>query len=456
MRALVLQSTETAPVSESHAVHGDHAGSFRPALFILVFFYFWIGLAPFPNPNDAGLLTAYGNSSDQLNQLIVVTMSVIVFIALLQHPARQVVFESYMIIGILFAWMMLSSLFSDSPATAFRRIVYSGLVCMCASAVLLLPRNSSQFAKLMSIGLIAAIGLSLLGVIALPDRAIHQATDSLEQSLAGDWRGHFGHKNVAAAAMVYAIFFGLYISKRHSFWLGALITVAAGLFLLKSGGKTSAAMLPAILAAGWLFERCGALRTPLLLIGLALLNFILMSAAVSPEMRSFLASIRVDPTFTDRTSIWELALSAAAANPLKGYGFQSFWQMSALVNGGQSDNTWAVTAANAHNGYLDQIINGGLPLLLLVVIWLVVLPSSHAGIALKRGQEPELTRLFIRIWLFSLFFSCLENPFFGNNGPIWFTMLMAVFGLRYQACAYQQQPLSSLGTKPAPGYPAAT
>lgn len=444
------------PMPNAAAVSSDKAGRFRAVLFVLVFFYFWIGLAPFPNPNDAGLLTAYGSSSDQLNQIIVVTMSLTVFAALLHHPARDVVLRSYGPLLAIFIWLVLTAFFSDSPATAFRRIVYSALVCLCASAVLLLPRNSAQFAKLMTLCLTATLGLSYFGIAVLPYRAIHQATDSLEAALAGDWRGHFGHKNVAAAAMVCSVFFGLYIAKRGSFWLGVLITIGASVFVLKSGGKTSAAMLPVILAAGWLFERLGGLRMPLVVLGVGALNFVLMSATVSPDTRSLLASIGVDPTFTDRTSIWELALSTAERSPLVGYGFQSFWQMDALVHGSKSQDTWAVTADNAHNGYLDQVINGGLPLLLLIVLWLIVLPCYHAGLALKRGQEPELTRLFIRIWLFCLFFACLENPFFGNSGPIWFTMLMAVFGLRYQAFASPAKALSNLGVEPASPYRATT
>lgn len=411
-------------------------GWFSSTLFVVVFYYFWIGLAPFPNPNDSALLTAYGNSSNMINQLIVVAMSFVVLAVLMQHPARHLVLRSYGPLAVIFLWLLFTAAFSDSPATALRRIVYAALVCMCASAVLLLPRNSAQFAKLMGLCMLFAVCLSLLGVVLVPQRAIHQATDALEQLLAGDWRGHFGHKNVAAAAMVYAVFVGLYVAKRRSFRLGALLTVAAAAFLLNSGGKTSAAMLPAVLVASWFFERAGPFRIVFLAGGLATMNILLMSAAVSTSVQEFLVSIGVDPTFTDRTSIWELALAAVESRPFTGYGFQSFWQTDAIFYSGKSAaSTWAVTAANAHNGYLDQVINGGIPLLLLMLIWLVFLPCHHASRALKRANEPELTRLYIRIWLFSLFFSCLESPFFGNSGPIWFTMLIAVFGLRLQAHA---------------------
>ena len=154
---------------------------------------------------------------------------------------------------------------------------------MCSSAILLLPRNSVHFARMMGVCMLLAVGLSLAGIVLVPHRAIHQATDALEQMLAGDWRGHFGHKNVAAAAMVYAVFFGLYVARRGFFKLGTVLTVCAAVFLLNSGGKTSAAMLPVVLVAAWFFERIGPLRIVVVAGGLVVMNFILMSAAVSPS-----------------------------------------------------------------------------------------------------------------------------------------------------------------------------
>lgn len=405
------------------------------ALFVAVFFYFWIGLSPLADMTG-GSLAAYGESSNSFNQLVVFAMSFLVMVMLALHPQRLLALKALVPLGIVFFWIAITITFSDTPDSALRRTVYSILVCICASAVLLLPRDPNHFAKLVGLCLLASVSLSYFGVIFLPARAIHQASDLSEQFLAGDWRGHFGHKNNAAAAMAFAVFFGLYLLKTRSFWLGLLLTAMAGYFLLNSGGKTSAAMLPAVLVIAWLFERLGAFRIVLVGGGLALVNFIILSVAVSPQINAFVTGLGIDATFTDRTSIWQLALSSIANRPFTGYGFQSFWQTDALFYGSASASTWAVTAANAHNAYVEQLINGGWPLLILVLIWLVVLPTNHASAALARGDNPDLTRLYLRIWLFGLFTSCFESPFFENAGPIWFTILIAVFGLRLQAHAH--------------------
>lgn len=419
----------------SAETYNPQGGWFASALFVLVFLYFWIGLDPLPNPASSAQLAAYGESSNAFNQLIVLGMSGLVLVMLFLHPARDLAIRAYGPLALVFFWIVLTIFFSDTPDAALRRTIYSALVILSASAVLLLPRDNAQFARLVGICICLAVALSYFGVVFMPARAIHQATDAAEAALAGDWRGHFGHKNTAAAAMAFAVFFGLYLLRMKMFWSGLALTVLAAFFLLSSGGKTSAAMLPAVLVAVWLFERLGMFRLLLVGGGLFLINFVILSVAVSPEIHAFVTGLGIDATFTDRTSIWQLAVSSIGSRPFTGYGFQSFWQTDALFYGNASASTWAVTAANAHNAYLDQLINGGWPLLILVLIWLVVLPCRHASVALARGSDKDLTRLYLRIWLFGLFTSCFESPFFENSGPIWFTMLIAVFGLRLQAHA---------------------
>jgi O-antigen ligase len=78
-------------------------------------------------------------------------------------------------------------------------------------------------------------------------------------------------------------------------------------------------------------------------------------------------------------------------------------------------------------------MNGGIPALILMTVWLLILPLRDASEALATQNDPNLTRLFLRIWIFSILLAGLENLFFVNTGPLWFTMLVAVSGLRLQA-----------------------
>ena len=41
--------------------------------------------------------------------------------------------------------------------------------------------------------------------------------------------------------------------------------------------------------------------------------------------------------------------------------------------------------------------------------------------------------MLLRIWLFGLYLSSMESFFLDRSDPLWFTFLLAVFGLHYLA-----------------------
>ncbi|AYD02656.1 O-antigen ligase [Neorhizobium sp. NCHU2750] len=428
--------------SDSHQIAIGHLAS--SVLFVVIILYFWIGLSPFSSLAERASLPV--NSSNPLNQLVMMSISLSVIAMLTFNPAVHLAVKLLGFLLVIFLWLAITSLAAPDPLFALRRLIYALLTCVCACGVLLLPRNSEHFARLMGICLLFMLALCYLGVLILPSRAIHQASDAVEIGLAGDWRGFFLHKNTAAAAMVYCVFLGLFIRTRSSAGLGLLIVTLSAVFLWKTGGKTAAAMLPAILFATWFFERAGHFRLFVVGLTLALMNYILISAAVSRSMQAFLKSNGIDATFTDRAAIWRIAISAISNSPMTGYGFQSFWGSDAVYRGEAAMKNWAVMAASAHNGYLELLLHGGWPLLVLMLLWMVILPCRHIGIAIKRKTEPSLTRLFIHCWLFSVFLGCLESAFLTGE-QMWFMMLVSLFGLKLQAYADPILPPSTEPTK---------
>ena len=69
------------------------------------------------------------------------------------------------------------------------------------------------------------------------------------------------------------------------------------------------------------------------------------------------------------------------------------------------------------------------------MLWLLWLPLKDVGRADAAGNDPALTRLFTRIWLYGVFSACVESLFFQSGSLVWFFMLIAVFGLRLQGRA---------------------
>lgn len=147
------------------------------------------------------------------------------------------------------------------------------------------------------------------------------------------------------------------------------------------------------------------------------------------------ARVGIDATFTRRTEIWQIALDHIGKRPWTGYGYQSFWRSADLMYGHREELNWAVNAADGHNGYLDLLLTAGIPGFALALAFLLVLPAFYVGRAEKHGAERRLTELFNRIWVFGMLVACLESTLLATTGALWFSILMAVFGLRLQAKA---------------------
>ncbi|MEP7240337.1 MAG: O-antigen ligase [Devosia sp.] len=421
------------PIAADRSDKGGLGHLVAGGLFLLVLAYYWMTLTPFPDLGRASAADPWGGNSNVLNQAVALSLLAALIVFALRHPLLRQIGQPRLLIAAIFGWFALTSMFADDPATALRRVVLSLVLVVSAAVFLLLPRNERQFAKLLAIGLGSLLALCYYGVLLKPMVSIHQTTDVGEPLLAGLWRGFYGHKNIAAPAMAFTVFAGLYVYARWSRLAGILLAVGALYFLARTGSKTSLAMVPATIIVAWAFERWRGLRVPIVVGGLSLFNFIAVGSAVWPGVAQFVDSLGIDASFTDRVAIWQLAFESIAQRPLTGFGFQSFWQTGELVYGGGLLETWAVTAANAHNAFLDTAINAGIPGLVLVVFWVIVRPLRDFGKAQTSGNDPVLSRLFLRIWLYGIFASSLESFFFVNAGPPWFTILLGMFGLGYQA-----------------------
>lgn len=404
-------------------------------LFMAIFLFFWISLTPFVDLTGAATLDPSAGISNSTNQIV----SLLLFFGTLAyglcHRMRNVILQPRPLLLTLFAWFFCVSLISAHPMLGIKGTVLAVMVTINASIYLLLPTSERHFARMLGIGTLIALGLSYYGILFKPELAIHQASELREPMNAGLWRGHFPHKNSAAAAMVIAAFFGLFVMRSWSRLAGLTILGLSFLFLVHTGGKTSTAMLPAILLLAWIFENLRFLRLPIAIGGVALFNLFAVGAAVFRPLGEFITQLGIDATFTNRADIWRFAFSQLAERPLTGYGFKAFWQTPELVYSGGSVETWAVAAANGHNSYLDVALMTGIPGLLLTLVWLIVLPLRYLARLEPETEHSPLTRLFLRVWLYTIFNAGLESLFFEGGNMLWFTFLVSIYGFSLQASA---------------------
>lgn len=409
---------------------GQSSAPLASVLFVATFLFGLVSLNLYAD------LASEESRSLALDQLTTLALAAGALLCVARAGLTSLVLQPRAIVVLVFAWLAITSLGAPDVATSLRRLFVAWLFCLSASTLLVLPKDRGQFALLLALCVMIVLGLCYFGVVALPARAIHHASDVGEPALAGDWRGVFEHKNLTAPAMVILLFCSLYLAARWSAPAGWTMAALAMIFLVQSNGKSALGLLAPAMAIAALLVRWPRLGAVLVICVLLALNGLTVGAALVPSIRDFVAALGIDATFTSRTDVWTLATDAIMERPLTGYGFDSFWRTEQLLDSDMASETWAVSAAHAHNSYLETMLDGGVPALVLAVAWLVLLPLKDVALAARRGAERRLTLLYARMWIFALLLACLESSFFKSSGTMmWFVLLIAVSGLHLQARA---------------------
>lgn len=403
----------------------------RTLLFVGAFLAAWISFHPFQSLAEPPRAVTEGG--DIVNQIAFSSL----FIALAAwtwfHEPQRLFLALRPIFIALMMWCALTCLTSWEPMLAARRFTFAVVLLGIGAMVLLLPKNVRHFSDMLAAVALMTLAACYLGVLLVPQLAIHQATDFLEPEHAGEWRGVFSHKNQAGAVMVMIIFIGLFVMRVRSLALGGAITALAAIFLGFSQSKTAIAVLPLVFILSAIVSRS---RRPmigvtLVVAVLAAFNLFSVGTIIFEPVHRLVAMVMPDATFTGRTDIWEIGVQAVAQRPITGYGFSSFFGTDQVVYGLGENTNWANAATDAHNAYLNLALTIGLPGLLLTILWVVVLPIADFYRLPSDNQSAPLQLLFLRICLYGIYSSCFESSIFQQVGEVWFFFMISIFGLRY-------------------------
>ncbi|MDZ7823595.1 MAG: O-antigen ligase [Ahrensia sp.] len=409
----------------------DALDALRAALPIVVLCLLWITFQPF-----LGTQTAVPKSS-LVNQIGYTSVTALSLTLLFTSIDRRV---TYALVNLpwllLFSGLLASGYFAPAPTDAMRAIAFSIIVVVLAASFCALPKNADAFSKALQIGCLAVLGMSYFGVIFLPTKAMHLASD-LEAQHAGFWRGIYTHKNIAGPIMATLTFAGIYLFRRGMRYSGAFIILGALLFIANAGSKTSLAVTP-IVAFMVLFPALMGLR------GLAALAVLLTALAthaltIGTVYSSFLNDVlRVfDPTtsFTGRLEIWEFSKPFVLERPFAGYGFGGFWENGIKLRGETAfDQTWDPRGiVHGHNGFLDIALVMGLPMMLIMVWATLISPMMNYVRVPNKQENVLLADFFLMIIAFTVMNAALESFFFRRADPVWLTLVFAIFGMRLAA-----------------------
>ena len=237
-------TTEVLPSQSGVQSAGDLDRALRNVLFLANFLLIWITMTPFPDladPQARWSRSATAMRSTRLSTLGV-TASLAAFL-LLRH-ARAALIAVTLPLVLTLAWFAVSVVFATHPDLAGRRLLLAMFTICNSVALLLLPLNREHFARLLTVAAFIILALCYAGILLRPNLSIHQPTDVMETDLAGNWRGAFGHKNGAGAAMAVLIFIGIFVARVTNRMHGIAIVAAAAVFLVFTQAKSPLRLLP--------------------------------------------------------------------------------------------------------------------------------------------------------------------------------------------------------------------
>jgi O-antigen ligase len=130
--------------------------------------------------------------------------------------------------------------------------------------------------------------------------------------------------------------------------------------------------------------------------------------------------------------IWTFAIEHAAQRPWLGFGFHAFWGTSELVDAWNPQESWGYRASDAHSSFLNLAVMTGYVGMALALAWIVGQPLVDRVRSRSHDADPALTDLFMQIWLFGLCLSSFESVYFSGGNSVWFMIVVAIIGLRFQ------------------------
>lgn len=378
-----------------------------------------------------------GDGGDIVNQLGFSTVGALSAFGLATFVDKRVLAALVSPWWLLMFGFVLLGLFTTGQFDAgLRAGLFTLIGILAVSAVLTLPRDGDGFSTVVAFAGFTVLGLSYFGIIVFPDIAIHQS-GSIEPEHAGFWRGAFSHKNIAGPVMACFSFAGIYLMRRGQRLLGFLLFLGSMVFMLNTGSKTTAGLVPIVILVVMLPGLLGARFLVPVVFMAAIVGAALGTVGIVfiAPLKDLAATILPDLTYTGRTELWAYSGKKILEAPWIGYGYENFWRTPNVTLAEQHfDKLWDIRGiVHGHNGYLDIAVTLGLPALAVALVTFIFVPLKDYARVPHLRENIWLADLFLMMAAFTLLNAFLESFFFRRVDPVWLFFVMSAFGLRMVA-----------------------
>lgn len=329
---------------------------------------------------------------------------------------------------LLYAWALISLIWSTQPALGLSRYIQLMIVTISALTIVqsLGPvRTLDILAKF----LFFTIVVDWISIAVIP-QAIH-IYDENDTNLIGSWRGLHIHKNIAAPLMVIAclLFLSRLTAKRSVFNLLGLL-FAAG-FLLGTNSRTSIGFF-AVTACVFIALHFRKNHSPFSgLISATVFSMLVIIGIIL--FHAHYETIKVylsDPLiFSGRGGLWGIIMILSSNYDFIGFGYGSFWRVGFEGISYEYASGWHASSFNGHNGYLDILVTLGW-----VGFWLGIATFVFEPVIFcltRANRWNQQTKTAFTIIIFIILHNLLESTVLMWNADTYFIWLLAACILHY-------------------------
>lgn len=350
------------------------------------------------------------------------TFLISVYLSFQIKPVAPKLFKVFMPLIILLSIALLSCSWSLEPGTSFRRVVLQIFVCYSLIAVIFTLSDYKVVLNILYKAFFVVLFYDLIAFFISPWDHFF------------GFPGIHGHKNSMAIIAAIALYVGVWAygsGKRNLIFYAYF--VCWSLLIIMSMSKTSIILLPIpLILYGISLSFKNTLKNiySILWVGgfsLFLLIIIILSIGIDEFSLFHLISSLNNDELTGRGFIWKYMVSIIDENGLLGYGYAGFWGTESAANSFMS--VGLVSLLNqAHNGYIDMLIQFGLLGYLLVLGFFIEMTRLLNRTRVDKG----LYFFSFSLILFFVFHNLTESTLFRSTNVLW-VMLLTIYFLSHKA-----------------------
>jgi exopolysaccharide production protein ExoQ len=320
-------------------------------------------------------------------------------------------------------YVFLSLFWSQKPFISFSHFISFCLVSFY-SYLVYIQFDLKQFLRLLLSVILLALILSLLSVLFLKNIGIQFKWGELF-----GWNGIFTHKNHLGIFSAFIMLLGFELFRFATHWQEKILFILAIFtgFITLYGSKSISSLitivLVLILMSFFRLLRKSPQFALCLLLVIIVCGFLVGNYVESNWDRLLGNYLSKESSLSGRTSLWRYTLPYAKERLFFGYGFNAFW----IEKTAAAERIWSLMdnwqAGNAHNGYLELVLELGLSGLLLFLLIEIVFFIN----AIKTFYtDHEMGSFYLSFILFFLFANFMEAKFL-NGFNFWWFLIFVLF-----------------------------